>query len=62
MKHLTVVLASVLCIGNFFSAGSVSAMPVAENTRPSFVRVSKRTLNHQVRATWRHLQSKTKGF
>ncbi len=65
MKHLSTLLVSVLSIGSLLSAGSVCAMssPGSDGyVRPSAQRISKRTLNKSVRASWRHIESKTKGY
>lgn len=61
MKILSTLFISGLLIGNFLSAPIADA---AMDHKPvkSLMRISKRTLDRQVRAGWRHVQTTTKGF
>ena len=68
MKYFTLLIASALCIGSFVSPVQAGRFygPKAGNVKivryTPLMRVSRRTLENNVRSTWRHLNSTTKGF
>lgn len=70
MKTLTTLLISGLIIGNFVSTAQacmdnsmrVDSTEVMRTRSTPLVRVSRRTLENNVRKTWRNIKTTTKGF